>query len=158
MMVGLSRMMRKFKFETDIYESLSCLPLAARRKLDALGIKISLAQWQQFGRGERLMVCHAPAASEEEREALRTFLEEVTLAHTGSRPTALPDEARRSAYPPARVPSRLARNAMDAGVPLDDLRWAGLDEDQRYALMKLGDSEKPSHNLPAALREFLNSD
>jgi hypothetical protein len=53
-------MMRKFKFEAEIYDSLNCLPLAARRKLDALGIKLHLAQWEQFGRGERLMICHAP--------------------------------------------------------------------------------------------------
>jgi hypothetical protein len=43
-------MIRKFKFEHQIYESLNCLPMAARRKLDALGIKISLAQWDDFGR------------------------------------------------------------------------------------------------------------
>jgi hypothetical protein len=67
-------MIRKFKFEHQIYESLNCLPMAARRKLDALGIKISLAQWEQLGRGERLMICHAPSGSEDERQALRTFI------------------------------------------------------------------------------------
>lgn len=51
-------MIRKFELEADIYESLNCLPMAARRKLDALGIKVHLAQWEQFGRGERLMICH----------------------------------------------------------------------------------------------------
>ena len=55
-------MIRKFKFEEEIYESLNCLPMAARRKLDALGVKLSLAQWEQLGRGERLMICHAPSA------------------------------------------------------------------------------------------------
>jgi hypothetical protein len=35
-------MIRKFKFEDEIYESLNCLPIAARRKLDALGVKLSL--------------------------------------------------------------------------------------------------------------------
>ncbi len=34
-------MIRKFKFEDQIYESLSCLPMAARRKLDALGNRSS---------------------------------------------------------------------------------------------------------------------
>ncbi len=46
-------MIRKFKFEDEIYESLNCLPMAARRKLDSLGVKLSLAQWEQLGRGER---------------------------------------------------------------------------------------------------------
>jgi hypothetical protein len=33
-------MMRKFKFEAKIYESLNCLPMAARKKLDAVEIKL----------------------------------------------------------------------------------------------------------------------
>ena len=72
-------MIRKFAFEADIYESLNCLPMAARRKLDALGIKVHLVQWEQFGRGERLMICHAPADTEEERSALRAYIEEVAV-------------------------------------------------------------------------------
>ena len=46
---GSVAMMRKFKFEAEIYDSLNCLPLAARRKLDALGIKLHLAQWGSSG-------------------------------------------------------------------------------------------------------------
>jgi hypothetical protein len=150
-------MIRKFKFEADIYESLKCLPMAARRKLDALGIKIHLAQWEQFGRGERLMICHAPANTEEERCALRTFIEEVTIARTGSPATVLPEEARQSAYPPAHPPLSLVHNARAFGVALDEGAWTALDDDQRYALIKLGDSEKPSHNLELALQEFFES-
>jgi len=90
-------MMRKFKFEAEVYESLNCLPMAARRKLDALGIKLHLAQWEQLGRGERLMICHAPADSEEEQSALRTFIEEVAMARMGSPAKILPAEAPRSA-------------------------------------------------------------
>jgi hypothetical protein len=148
-------MIRKFNFEAEIYESLSCVPMAARRKLDALGVKIGLAQWQQFGRGERLMICHAPSASEEERDALRTFIEETTIARAGSAPKTLPEDVRRSAYPPERPPAALAGNARVYGVEVDDAAWARLDDDQRYALIKLGDVAKPSHNLKAALEEFL---
>src|SRR5215831_8012184 len=144
-------MIRKFEFESDVYESLNCLPMAARRKLDALGIKVHLAQWEQFGRGERLMICHAPANTEEERSALRTFIEEVAISRTGSPATVLPKEARQSAYPPARPPLNLIHNARAFGVELDEGTWTELDDDQRYALIKLGDSERPSHNLELAL-------
>jgi hypothetical protein len=150
-------MIRKFNFEADIYESLNCLPMAARRKLDALGIKIHLAQWEQFGRGERLMICHAPAEADEERSALRTFIEEVTIARTGSPAQVLPHDARQSAYPPAHPPLALVQHARAFGVELDDDAWAALDDDQRYALIKLGDAERPSHNLELALREFFGS-
>jgi len=150
-------MIRKFRFEAEIYESLSCLPMAARRKLDALGIKLHLAQWEKLGRGERLMICHAPADSDEERSALKTFVQEVALARTGSPAKALPDDARRSAYPPPHPPHVLARHARALGWELDEHEWAALDDDQRYALIKLGDAEKPSHNLGPALREFFGT-
>lgn len=148
-------MIRKFNFEAEIYDSMNCLPMAARRKLDAVGIKLHLAQWEQLGRGERLMICHAPADSEEERSALRFFIDEVAMARTGSPAKILPDRARRSAYPPDRPPHVLARHARAFGIELDDKAWARLDDDQRYALIKLGDLDRPSHNLAPALEEFL---
>ena len=151
-------MIRKFQFEADIYESLNCLPMAARRKLDALGIKVHLAQWEQFGRGERLMICHAPTDTEEERSALCIFIEEVAISRTGSPAQVLSEEVRQSSCPPSHPPLSLVQNARAFGVELDGHGWAELDDDQRYALIKLGDAKKPSHNLKPALREFFSKD
>ena len=110
------------------------------------------------------MICHAPSVSEDERDALRTFIEEATIARTGLAPKTLPDEARRSADPPADLPELLARNARAAGITLDDGAWAAMDDEQRNALIKLGDTEQPSHNFsppsknsfPPPLRSRLN--
>ena len=93
-------MIRKFKFEDEIYSSLSCLPMAARRKLDQLGLKIGFDQWQQLSRGERLMICHAPIASDDETEALRLFVHDVMKAKCGSPPKELPPEKRQGVNPP----------------------------------------------------------
>ena len=147
-------MMRRFQFEAEVYESLSCLPMAARRKLDLLGIKISLDQWQHLGRGERLMICHAPTNSAEESEALRLFINEATIAKAGSAPKELAAEKRETARPPKAPPARLIENAKSVGVTFTQTEWDGLDDDQRYALIKLG-VEKNSHNLKAAMNEFL---
>ena len=148
-------MIRQFQFEAEIYESLSCVPMQARRKLDAVGIKIGLAQWQQLGRGERLMICHAPANSPEECAALRVFINEATMERAGSAPKELPEEVRRGANPPKSPPERLVAHVRALGRSLTQDNWNALDEDERYALMKLGDVERPSHNLPAAVAEFL---
>ena len=148
-------MMRQFQFEAEVYESLSCVPMQARRKLDAVGIKIHLAQWQQLTRGERLMICHAPADLEDERAALRFFIEEVTQARCGSQPKDLPEEVRRGARPPLSPPAQLAANARELGIELTQSAWNSLDDDERYALVKLGGEAKVSHNLKAALNEFL---
>jgi hypothetical protein len=148
-------MIRHFQFEAEIYESLACVPMQARRKLDAVGIKIGLAQWQRLGRGERLMICHAPANSPEECAALRLFINEATMERAGSAPKELPEEARRGANPPKSPPERLVAHVRALGRNLTQDNWNALDDDERYALMKLGDVERPSHNLPSAVAEFL---
>ena len=147
-------MIRKFKFEDEIYDSLSCLPMAARRKLDQLGLKIGFDQWQQLSRGERLMICHAPIAAPDETEALRLFVNDVMLAKCGAAPKDLPPEKRLGVNPPAMVPAQLVESAQKSGVALTQAAWAALDDDERYALIKLG-VEKESHKLKAALDEFL---
>ena len=147
--------MRQFNFEAEIYQSLNCLPMAARRKLDRLGLKISLEQWQRLSRAERLMICHAPAGMPDECDALRLFVDEVAVARSGSPPRQLSDESRMEAEPPAQPPPSLIANAQAAGVALTTREWERLDDDERYALVKLGGASRPSHNFKAALEELL---
>jgi hypothetical protein len=148
-------MMRQFAFEAEIYQSLNCLPMAARRKLDRLGLKISLEQWQRLSRGERLMICHAPASMPDECEALRLFIDEVAMERSGYSARPLSDDSRRQAEPPAEPPASLVANANAAGVALTTREWTRLDDDERYALIKLGATAQPSHNFKAALAELV---
>jgi hypothetical protein len=148
-------MMRQFGFEAEIYESLSCLPMAGRRKLDRLGLKISLEQWQRLSRAERLMICHAPASTPDECEVLRSFIHEATLARSGFPPTPLSDESRKAAEPATEPPATLVANANTFGVALTAREWNRLDDDERYALIKLGGTARPSHNFKVALYELL---
>jgi hypothetical protein len=148
-------MMRRFDFEADVYESLSCVPMVVRRKLDRLGIKIGLEQWQKLGRGERLMICHAPADQPEECDALKLFIHEAALARSGTPPRPLSEDGRRHADPPVEPPSLLVSNARRLGVNLTAGEWERLNDDERYALIKLGGDLRPSHNFEAALNELL---
>ncbi|HXZ88295.1 MAG TPA: nitrate reductase associated protein [Candidatus Binataceae bacterium] len=148
-------MLRRFKFEEEVYESLSCVPMAVRRKLDRVGVKISLGQWQGLGRGERLAICHLPAESVEEREVMKVFMEEAVRNRCGSATKPVTEEMRRAAEPPASPPPALVASAKAEGVELTQSAWEGLNADERYALIKLGGGEKQSHNLVAALRELV---
>jgi len=148
-------MMRQFSFEAEIYESLSCLPMAARRKLDRLGLKISLEQWQKLSRAERLMICHAPASAPDECEVLGSFIHEAALARSGFPPTTLSDQSRKAAESATELPATLVANANALGVALTMREWNQLDDDERYALIKLGGVARPSHNFKAALDELL---
>jgi hypothetical protein len=148
-------MMRRFKFEDEIHQSLSCVPMAVRRKLDQIGLKISLEQWQTLGRGERLAICHMPIESAEERDAVALFIDETVRHRCGSAARPLREEIRHAADPPASPPAALVANAKSHGFEVGQPAWEGLDQDERYALMKLGGGTESSHNFRAALREFL---
>ena len=148
-------MIRQFKFEDEVHHSLACVPMAVRRKLDRVGVKISLEQWQALARHERLAICHLPAASDEESEVLRTFLEETVRERAGGATRSLSNEVRRSAEPPATAPQRLVDNARTAGITLSQSVWEHLDADERYALIKLGGGAEQSHNFISALRELI---
>jgi Conserved nitrate reductase-associated protein (Nitr_red_assoc) len=102
-----------------------------------------------------MMICHAPAALSEECEALGLFINEAVLSRSGSPPRVLATDVPQSADPPSEPPIRLMANASASSLPLGKREWERLDDDQRYALVKLGDTDKPSHNLKAALLEFL---
>jgi hypothetical protein len=147
---------RRFNFEAEVYETLSCVPMAVRRKLDRAGVKVGLKQWQALGRGERLAICHLPATTDEEVEALHLFIREA-VARGGTEPTALSDADRAGAEPPADPPGALVEQADILGFRLDGSTWRRLDGDERYALMKLGTGPKLSHNLKAALGELIGA-
>lgn len=147
-------MIRKFKFEDEMHESLQCVPMAVRRKLDRVGLKIGLEQWKTLGHGERLAICHLPTETAEEREAFATFIRESVVRHFGVEPKPLTEAQRGSAEPPATPPAKLFEHARQAGFDLNNSNWSRLDEDERFALIKMGDAATASHNLIAALKEF----
>ena len=147
-------MIRKFKFEDEMHESLQCVPMAVRRKLDRVGLKVGLEQWKSLDRGERLAICHLPVASAEECDSLSIFIREAMKRRFGVEPKTLTDAQRASAEPPATPPARVVSHARTQGFDLNDAAWSRLDSDERFALMKMGDAETPSHNLGAALKEF----
>ena len=147
-------MIRKFKFEDEMHESLQCVPMAVRRKLDRVGLKIGLEQWKSLDRGERLAICHIPVDSAEENDALGVFIREAMKRRFGVEPKTLSDTQRASAQPPTSPPVRVVSHAREAGFDLSAAAWSQLDDDERFALLKMGDADTPSHNLGAALKEF----
>ena len=78
-------MMREFMFEEEMHQSLACVPMAVRRKLDRVFVKIGLKQSQALGRGERLAICHLPIDHENERETLKLLIAEAVERACGVR-------------------------------------------------------------------------
>ena len=148
-------MIRHFRFEQEIYDTLELVPMAVRRKLDKIGIKLGLDQWQALGRGERLAICHLPTNLDEECEALRVFVQESVKRATGAEAKTLSEADRAIADPPDSPPVGLTERAKAVGFVLDQDSWSKLDADARYALIRMGLGKAVSHNFASALQEFL---
>lgn len=147
-------MYKRFEFEGDVHASLDCVPLTVRRKLDLAKTKISLEGWQRLPRAERLSLCHLPVDSAEDlavyQQVMAAFCERSGVA---TKPLHDPVVDGRLWNAPA-VPAPLRELAGKLGAALDDARWSALDEESRYALLKLADPKRTPEKLAAALIEL----
>jgi hypothetical protein len=147
--------MRRFDFESDIYETLSCVPMAVRHKLDCAGIKITLQQWEALPLAQRRILCELPHQTQSQLSHLSELICQRIRECSGEQPSVLSSEQRHAAFPPSELRSRLADNAYALGFALSPERWTSLDDDERYALMKLGGGLRTKRNFGPALKEFL---
>lgn len=150
-------MFRRFKFEAELYDTLEHMPLAVRRKFDLSALSLSLAQWQNLGRGERLAICHFPVNLEEERTAFATFIREAVERSSQRSLSSAAEPEKFALESPPEPPQLLVQNSRAAGFELTQPLWGRLDADERYALLKLGGGQKVSRNFVAALKEFLEA-
>jgi hypothetical protein len=145
-------MYKRFAFEDDVHDSLSCVPLAVRRKLDLAELKISLAGWQALTRPERLALCHLPVDAPDDLAVYREVLAGFA-ARASVRLTPLEGSpSDRSAWSAEGVEARLEDRL--GGLPFDPARLRALDEESRYALFKLADPKRDLTKLRLALREL----
>ena len=71
-------------------DDLDLIPRSVRDKLDRVGIKLHLKDWQAFSLDERRALCDRPCAGADDVERYRLALEELLVARTGRRPDYLP--------------------------------------------------------------------
>ncbi len=147
-------MYRKFSFEGNVHQTLECVPLTVRRKLDLAELKISLRGWQALSMAERMALCHLPVDSAEEVQVYRdvlagfaargaTPLEPLGDPGVGLRPWNVGE-------PPALVRDRLAQMS----IALSTDTWAALDEESRYALLKMANPKRAPEKLRAVAVEL----
>jgi hypothetical protein len=146
-------MYKQFAFEGDVHQSLDCVPLTVRRKLDLAELKISLTGWQALPREERLALCHLPVDIDEDvavyREVLGAF---AARAGVPLSPLA-GDPLGRGAWSAAGVAARVLHRLGPAGG-LDETRASSLTEEERYALFKLADPKRDTAKLELAMYEL----
>ncbi len=143
-----------FEFEREFTESLRCIPMVVRFKLDTCGVKLKLDHWNRFDRTARLQLVEMPCSTPAEARTYRDRLQEMVVAQTGSPAKDLPVEP----APPwlsEDAPDELVVAKAEAfGVELTRHQWAALSPLQRFALIKLSRPSHENRNFLPALREF----
>ncbi|MFQ5851884.1 MAG: nitrate reductase associated protein [Candidatus Binatia bacterium] len=144
----------RYRFESEIYPSLSLIPLHVRMKLDITGIKISLRTWLAFSLEERWVLCHLPVETAEEKEKFTSYLAFLTRRYLGEEPSPVPLITDLPWEDRGQVPDNVRAKSEGVGRPVALEEWAQWNTYQRYALLKLSLSKNEPEQFYEALREF----
>jgi hypothetical protein len=143
-----------FKFEADFVESLRCIPMQVRMKLDTCGVKLKLQHWNQFTQQERQALVEMRCITLEEIEAYQQYLQQRVIEHTGTAAPDLPVDEHPAWMNTTTIPSSVQEKAEELGVSITPQRWAALSPAQRFALIKLSRPSHENKNFLPALQEF----
>ena len=143
-----------FEFEADFTDSLRCIPMSVRYKLDSCGVKLKLFHWNGLNQTERQHLVEQPCATDTEAAAYRADLRDLVQRQTGNLPADLPVEAQPAWMDVAQIPASVEAAAKAVAQTLSLTQWAELSSLQRFALIKLSRSQHENANFLPALREF----
>ena len=143
-----------FQFEADFVESLRCIPMQVRFKLDSCGVKLKLQHWHQFAIAERQALLDLPCSTPVEIETYRQFLQQLVTEQTGSPAGELPIDPSPPWFDSTAVPEATQTKAAECGQTLSPEQWSSLSPLQRFALIKLSRPGHENRNFLPALKEF----
>ncbi|OUL34596.1 nitrate reductase associated protein [Nostoc sp. 106C] len=143
-----------FEFEADFVESLRCIPMQVRYKLDTSGIKLKLSDWHQMSQAEREALVELPCNTETEIQSYRQHLEHLILNHTSIPAKQLPIDANPAWMDSNNIPVTVQEQAQELGITITTQQWQSLTSLQRFALIKLSRSGHENKNFPKAMAEF----
>ncbi|NJO40822.1 MAG: nitrate reductase maturation protein NarM [Cyanobacteria bacterium CRU_2_1] len=143
-----------FQFEADFVDSLRCIPMQVRFKLDTCGVKLKLPHWNQFTHEERQMLVETLCVTDAETQAYRQNLRDLVHTHTGELPSDLPIDPHPAWLDASTIPESVQEEGHSLGVTITLEQWVNLSPLQRFALIKLSRSQHENKNFLPALKEF----
>jgi hypothetical protein len=143
-----------FQFETDFIQSLRCIPMSVRLKLDTCGIKLKLNHWNQFTAPEKQQLINLPCNTSSEIKTYQEYLQNLVIEKT-----SIPaKEITIDPHPPwedsQNIPSAIIEKAQSFQITITLEKWKKLTPLQRFALIKLSNSNHENANFLPALQEF----
>ncbi|GAB4045737.1 nitrate reductase associated protein [Spirosoma litoris] len=146
-----------FAFESDFVESLRCIPMVVRYKLDTCGIKLKLPEWVKLTVADKARLAEQPCYTPTEIDQYRLDLIDLVRLRCQHHVSELGPVDATWEYL-GEVPNEVQQKALEWECrPLTVQEWLQLDGLQRFALVKLSRSGHEGANFPRAIREFLMS-
>jgi hypothetical protein len=139
-----------FKFEEDFVDSLRCIPMQVRLKLDTCGVKLKLSDWNPLTPAERQALVDAPCTAESASD-YRSLIHRLVQAHHAEPPADLPIDPHPAWMDATVIPESVLEKA-EGAIGLS--QWAALTPIQRFALIKLSRLQHENKNFLPALKEF----
>jgi len=147
-----------FEFEADFVESLRCIPMQVRYKLDTCGVKLKLQHWLNFNETERQMLlsipCDRPSEIADYRETLRSLVFAKFQIYPNDLAIAPMPEWFSDQLPETVMAhiQELALELKPQAIAVN--QWQNLSPLQKFALIKLSTSNHENSNFLPALQEF----
>ena len=143
-----------FKFEADFVDSLRCIPMQVRYKLDNCGVKLKLSHWHQFTEKERQTLVEMPCTTNQECQNYREFLQNLIIEKTGTAASEIPVEENPAWMNEKEIPETIQTKAAESNVNITVEQWNKLTPLQRFALIKLSRASHENKNFYPAVQEF----
>jgi hypothetical protein len=143
-----------FKFEADFVDSLRCIPMVVRLKLDTCGVKLKLAEWNHFTQIECQQLVELLCDQDLEVTAYREYVSKLIFQYTKHEATLLSIDPQPPWSNDQTIPDSVIARAAEIGIIIDQVQWANLTTIQRFALIKLTRSQHENNNFLPALEEF----
>ena len=145
---------QSFQFEADFIESLRCIPMQVRMKLDTCGVKLKLVHWNQFSHRECQTLVEVPCESEAEIIAYREYLQNLVTEKTGQPAKELAIDPHPPWLNAVAIPTNIQTKAEEFQITISPQQWSELIPAQRFALIKLSRPSHENRNFLPALKEF----
>lgn len=144
-------MFHRFRYESEYYPQLSRLPLDVRRKLDVVGVKLSLKDWLAFSFEERTVLCHLPVEQADERQAIRAYLDFLSRKYLDAAAKTM-EPMSPAQWTMATVPEPVKSKSAESNAAITAQEWAEWQSHDRYALYKTA----TSNSQPEAFAQVLD--
>jgi hypothetical protein len=143
-----------FGFESDFVDSMRCIPMAARLRLDRTGVKLKLNEWSKLDPDLRMALAQSPCGSPAERAQWKADMMGTVVRVCGAPPSLLPEAVDEPWEDAGKVPEQVRGQARALGLSIADEAWEALSPLQRFALVKLSRPGHENRNFRPAMEEF----